>query len=221
MRERPAGRGAVLLDFGSTPAPRRETADATAALRRALGAGELPGVVDLVPAATTILVQGSPTRGLDHLAVRRALRSGADAVEEAVDDEIVIGVRYDGPDLHDVALHLGWTTGAVVASHTGTRWRVEFMGFAPGFGYLVPADPDESCPPCEMPRRAQSRPRVPAGSVAVAAGYSAVYPGVSPGGWNLLGHTDIRLWDSTADPPTPLRAGTIVRFADLDAEPGR
>ncbi|NNG96499.1 5-oxoprolinase subunit B family protein [Gordonia araii] len=218
MRERAAGREAVLLDFESTPDPSAAASAAIAALHRAKADGRLPGVVDLIPAATTILVQGSPPVGVDRLALRRALRAPAPAVSDAEEDQVVIGVRYDGPDLHDVALHLGWTTGAVVASHVQTRWRVEFMGFAPGFGYLVPDDPDDRCPPCELPRRDESRPRVEAGSVAVAAGYSAVYPGASPGGWNLLGHTDFRLWNSADDPPTPLRAGTIVRFADLGEE---
>lgn len=208
----------MLLDFDATPAPKAAAAEAAAALRAALADGALPGIEDLVPAATTILVQGSSAAGVDRLALRRALRAGPPtSAEVSDDDEVVIGVHYDGPDLHDVALHLGWTTGAVVASHTSTRWRVEFMGFAPGFGYLVPDDPEDRCPPCELPRRNESRPRVPAGSVAVAAGYSAVYPGVSPGGWNLLGHTDSPLWDAAADPPTPLRAGTIVRFTDRES----
>ena len=218
MRERPAGRGAVLLDFQATPAPRVAAADAAVALRAALSAGELPGVVDLIPAATTILVQGSPSRGVDHLALHRALRAGAASAADTSPGEVIIDVRYTGPDLHDVALHLGWTTGAVGAAHTSTRWRVEFMGFAPGFGYLVPDDPQDRCPPAESPRRAESRHRVEAGSVAVAAGYSAVYPGISPGGWNLLGHTDVELWDALADPPTPLQTGTIVHFRDLAAQ---
>ncbi len=209
----------MLLDFEATPAPKAAAADAAAALSAALADGALPGVEDLVPAATTILVQGSSADGVDRLALRRALRgAAARQTESDEDDEVVIGVHYDGPDLHDVALHLGWTTGAVVAIHTSTRWRVEFMGFAPGFGYLVPDDPEDRCPPCELPRRSESRPRVPVGSVAVAAGYSAVYPGVSPGGWNLLGHTDFPLWDATADPPTPLHAGAIVRFTDLASQ---
>ncbi|MFT3899183.1 MAG: carboxyltransferase domain-containing protein [Gordonia sp. (in: high G+C Gram-positive bacteria)] len=214
MRERPAGQAAVLLDFTATPAPRAATMAAIAALRRASESGGLPGIVDLVPTATTILVQGTPETGIDDLALHRALRGGGQSTDDDDADEVVIPVHYDGPDLHDVALHLGWTPGAVVASHTGIAWRVEFMGFAPGFGYLVPDDPEDRCPPCELPRRDESRPRVDAGSVAVAAGYSAVYPGASPGGWNLLGHTDFPLWDAAADPPTPLRAGTIVRFVD-------
>jgi len=211
----------VLLDFDATPSPRAAAADAAAALRAAVDAGALPGVVDIVPAATTILVQGSPAHGIDDLALHRALRAESDRGTEVPADEVVITVHYDGPDLHDVARELGWTTGAVVASHTGTRWRVEFMGFAPGFGYLVPDDPQDRCPPCELPRRTESRPRVGAGSVAVAAGYSAVYPGVSPGGWNLLGHTEARLWDAAATPPSPLAAGTIVWFRDAAGESGR
>ena len=130
MRERPAGRSAVLLDFEATPAPKAAAADAAAALAAALADGALPGVEDLVPAATTILVQGSSTDGVDRLALRRALRGSAGMQTEVDDDdEVIIGVHYDGPDLHDVALHLGWTTGAVVASHTSTRctWRTSTL----------------------------------------------------------------------------------------------
>ena len=106
---------------------------------------------------------------------------------------------------------------AVIAAHRGTEWIVQFMGFAPGFGYLVPAfdaaDTDLAGL-LNLPRRPHARTRVPAGSVAIAAGYSAVYPRDSPGGWNLLGRTRISLWSEHDDPPAMLAPGTRVRFVD-------
>ena len=95
--------------------------------------------------------------------------------------------------------------------HTNTLWQVQFMGFAPGFGYLIPHDePDH--PLCTVGRRSESRTRVPRGAVAIAAGYSAVYPRVSPGGWQLLGATSMTMWDEAAVPPARLRPGSLVRF---------
>ena len=97
----------------------------------------------------------------------------------------------------------------MVAAHTGTPWRVAFCGFAPGFSYLVGGDPR-----LRVPRRDESRVRAPAGAVAIAGEFSSIYPRVSPGGWQLLGHTDATLWDPAADPPAVLRPGAVVTFRD-------
>jgi KipI family sensor histidine kinase inhibitor len=123
----------------------------------------------------------------------------------------VIDVRYDGEDLADIARFTGLTVDQVVAAHTGTEWRVAFCGFAPGFSYLIGGDPR-----LRVPRRDEARVRVPAGSVALAGEFSSIYPRVSPGGWQLLGHTDAVLWDSSADPPAVLRPGAVVQFRDVD-----
>jgi KipI family sensor histidine kinase inhibitor len=97
-----------------------------------------------------------------------------------------------------------------VAAHTGTPWRVAFCGFAPGFSYLVGGDPR-----LRVPRRNEARVRVPAGAVAIAGEFSSVYPRVSPGGWQLLGHTDATLWDVDAEPPAVLLPGAVVEFRDV------
>ena len=135
-------------------------------------------------------------------------------MDGAHDDPIVIGVTYDGPDLDAVAEFAGLDVDAVIDAHRETTWRVAFMGFAPGFGYLVPSRSGSG--PLDalrsVPRRAESRTSVPPGSVAVAAGYSAVYPRSSPGGWHLLGRSDIALWDVNATPPAILAPGRLVRF---------
>ncbi|MET4168814.1 MULTISPECIES: 5-oxoprolinase subunit B family protein [Gordonia] len=217
MHELPAGPDAVVLDFSADDAPSAAVLAATRALRAAIDRGELAEVTDLVPSAHTLLVQANPGRGVDELGVRRALRHrGTDAEhdnDQRVSDEIVIPVEYDGADLADVAAALDMTSDEVVEVHCHTRWRVQFMGFAPGFGYLV-ADDEASHPFDTVGRRREARTNVPEGSVAIAAGYSAVYPKSSPGGWQLLGRTDVRLWDAHTDPPALFTAGRMVRFVD-------
>lgn len=122
---------------------------------------------------------------------------------------VEIPVVYAGADLLLVAAHTGLSVAQVIAAHTGTEWKVGFTGFAPGFAYLIGGDPR-----LVVPRRAEPRPRVTAGSVALAGPYSGVYPTESPGGWQLIGHTDLPLWDLQRDPPAVLRPGTRVRFRD-------
>ena len=123
----------------------------------------------------------------------------------------MIEVRYDGEDLaRGRPTSPGSPSAEVVAAHTGTPWRVAFCGFAPGFSYLVGGDPR-----LRVPRRDEARVRVPAGAVAIAGEFSSIYPRVSPGGWQLLGHTDAVLWDAAADPPAVLRPGAVVEFRDV------
>jgi len=189
-------------------------ADRVAAWTAALAAAQLPGVVDLVPAARSVLllladdvapgsVLGAVAR-LDPAVVEHpGIASEADVVE--------IPVRYDGPDLADVAAHCGLGPREVVAAHCSRPWRVEFAGFAPGFAYLGGGDPR-----LVVPRRASPRTAVPAGSVALAAGYTAVYPRSSPGGWQLIGRTEAAMWDLGRRPPALLRVGQLVRFTAVD-----
>lgn len=183
-----------------------------AAVRAAIGQGDprLAGVLDVLPAACTLVLTVAP--GVDLGAVEEAVR-GLDVTTltpEAGEAPVVeIPVVYDGPDLDDVARFTGLTEAEVVAAHTGTPWRAAFGGFAPGFFYLVEGDPRLA-----VPRRSEPRTAVPDGAVALAGSYSAVYPRRSPGGWQLLGHTNTRLWDAERTPPALLSPGTLVRFVD-------
>ena len=118
-------------------------------------------------------------------------------------------VRYDGPDLADVAELTGLDEAEVVARHTAGSYRSGFCGFAPGFAYLTGLD--ESL---HVPRRDDPRTKVPAGSVGLADEFTAIYPRDSPGGWQLIGSTDITVWDLDRDPPALLVPGTPVRFVD-------
>lgn len=187
---------------------------------RALATDRPPGVVDLVPGASTLLVR--VPAGTDLTALARAVLARqptgdggpvtGDAPTEVAEAplEVVLGVRYDGPDLAAVAEHTGLTPAEVVAAHVGTPWRVAFLGFAPGFGYLTGGDPR-----LDVPRREHPRERVPAGAVALAGGFSAVYPRGTPGGWQLVGRTDAVLWDVGREPAALLRPGVVVRFEQV------
>ncbi|MEV6830465.1 allophanate hydrolase subunit 1 [Amycolatopsis sp. NPDC051102] len=196
VRLLPCGRRAVLV----------ETADVLG-YQTALSRLAPDGVEELVPAARTLLVRFDP-------AVTDAQRLGAllrqvSPVDGAVTDagEVVIPVVYDGEDLADVAAETGLSVGSLIARHTAGRYVSAFCGFAPGFAYLSGSDPV-----LHVPRRSSPRTRIPAGSVAIAGEYSAVYPSASPGGWRLLGRTDAPVWDVERDPPNLLPPGTRVRF---------
>jgi KipI family sensor histidine kinase inhibitor len=206
----PAGPSALLLEV--------EGLDAVlalhAALRPLLEAREGPwsAATDLVPAARTVLLVASSGADLEALARDvRAVASATRAVPErhGRDDVVEVPVRYDGPDLADVAALTGLAVAEVVRAHTGSTWRVAFGGFAPGFGYLVGGDVRLSVPRLDAPRST-----VPAGSVGLAGEFSGVYPRSSPGGWRLIGTTEVVLWDAERDPPALLRPGAVVRFVD-------
>jgi KipI family sensor histidine kinase inhibitor len=171
------------------------------------------GVADVVPAAETVLVMAR--EGADVGALAAALRevTPAPAAAAAAGGPVVeVPVRYDGPDLADVAELTGMSAREVVAAHTGARWRVAFGGFAPGFAYLVGDDER-----LHVPRRDSPRTEVPAGAVGLAGPYSGIYPRPSPGGWQLIGTTDLAMWDVGRDPPALLAPGTTVRFVDRGA----
>jgi KipI family sensor histidine kinase inhibitor len=205
------GDQALLLEFGSTA----EVLAWADALREA----ELLGVLDIVPASRTVLLKLAGPRYQAPTRQRLGkLRVTAEAMSEASapiagQADIEIGVVYDGADLEEVARLTGLTTEQVIAAHTGTPWRVGFGGFAPGFAYLIGGDER-----LNVPRRSEPRTRVPAGSVALAGEFSAVYPRESPGGWQLIGRTTedtAELWDIDRDPPALLRPGMWVQFREV------
>ncbi|MEV5650802.1 allophanate hydrolase subunit 1 [Nocardia sp. NPDC052254] len=174
----------------------------------------IDGVADLLPAARTVLVTLVP--GVDAAAIETRLRALQPAAADGASDPaavpaVTVPVNYDGPDLDVAAGLLGITAGELVRRHTEARWHCAFIGFAPGFGYLRAGDAELA-----VPRRAQARTAVPAGSVALAGGYSAIYPRSSPGGWQIIGHTELVLWDLGRAEPALLRAGTEVRFVAVD-----
>lgn len=164
------------------------------------------GLVDIVPAAATVLVVFETE---DHArAASAVVREKTVSTENRVERALVeIPVVYDGEDLHEVATALLMSVDEVVERHQAAEYLVAFTGFVPGFAYLAGLDTR-----LHMPRRDVPRTRVPAGSVAIAGDFTAVYPRQSPGGWQLLGHTDLAMWDIDRQPPAVLQPGTRVRF---------
>lgn len=200
---RRCGEHAVLLevDAGEVPATYR-------ALRSLLD-GATWSALEVVPAATTVLVEG--LRGpLDEL-VQELERRGGDSATTPGAAVVEVPTVYDGEDLVDVARLWDMSTDEVVATHQATDFTVAFCGFAPGFAYCTGL-PER----LHVPRRRRPRTRVPAGSVALAGEFTGVYPSESPGGWLLLGRTDLTLWDSGDERPATLAPGARVRFVQVE-----
>jgi len=211
IRLLPYGPDALLLETE----PERVLAVAGALGRWLAESGD--HAAEVVPAARTLLVlspglgRSTSRRTALQKAAALALQGGYDG--DPLRGEVVdIPVRYDGDDLAEVASHLGVEIADVVAWHQQSRFVVAFCGFVPGFAYLAGLDPR-----LHIERRATPRTRVPAGSVAIAAGWAGVYPRAVPGGWHLLGHTELRIWDPSRLPPTRLRPGVRVRFVSVVA----
>jgi KipI family sensor histidine kinase inhibitor len=197
-----------ILDYGDTGLlVELAGLDEVLGLHAALERDPPAGVLDLVPAARTLLVRADPTATtLPQL--RRAIASREPApAGRRPSATVEVPVVYDGPDLEEVGARTGLGEEGVVAAHTGQRWTVAFVGFAPGFGYLVGEDDR-----LQVARRAEPRTRVPVGAVGLADRFSGVYPRASPGGWQLIGRTELRMWDLERDPPALLAPGVEVRF---------
>ena len=193
---RPAGDRALLLELPGTEA----------ALRVAQRLGEAcPELTDVVPGHRTVLAvwETEPRADLAALAAEELAVPGT-AVPGT---EVEIAVTYDGPDLAEVAALTGLSPEEVITRHAGAEYLVAFIGFAPGFAYLLGGDERLA-----VPRRAEPRERVPAGSVGIAGPYSGIYPRESPGGWQLLGHTDTVMFEPARDPPACLAPGDHVRL---------
>ncbi|QKW05427.1 allophanate hydrolase subunit 1 [Streptomyces sp. NA04227] len=199
MRCLPAGESALLVELAD--GERAEALHAELLRRRATG--ELR-VVEIVPAARTVLLDGveNPRQlaaWLRELPVPPLEARAGGAVE--------IPVVYDGPDLAEVAAHWGLGAREAALAHAATEFRVAFCGFAPGFAYLTGLPQNRS-----VPRRATPRTAVPKGSLALAGPYTGVYPRSSPGGWQLIGTTDLEMWDADRSPAALLTPGARVRF---------
>jgi KipI family sensor histidine kinase inhibitor len=200
VRLRPAGERGLLVEV--------EELETVHRLHAALRQLDPPGVVELVPGYRTVLIVADPERAgvLDELA------AGLPGLElppaGAVAGETVeIPVSYDGEDLAEVAGLTGLEADEVVRRHTAPEYTVAFLGFSPGFPYLVGLDPA-----LEVPRRDTPRTSIPAGSVGLAGNQTGIYPTASPGGWQLIGRTEVTLFDPTRDPPALLAPGTRLRF---------
>ena len=171
------------------------------------------GTLEAVPAYASVLLQFDPLVLDPDAAVARArlIAEAHGALDSTRPGRLIeVQTRYDGPDLAAVAALSGVTTERLVALHAGREYTAFFLGFMPGFAYCGMLDPGIVAPRLEAPRV-----RVPAGSVAIADGQTAVYPFDSPGGWRLIGRTELRPFDASADPPALIVPGDRVRFVPL------
>jgi len=203
MRFLPVNLSTILVELADL--------DETLALFASLDAEKIDGIAETIPAARTLMIRFRPDQiSAATLAGRIA---ALDRTTKAASSEhlIEIPVRYDGEDLADVAALTGLDIAEVVRRHTKSEFTVAFCGFAPGFGYLVGGDPA-----LHVPRRKSPRTRIPAGSVALADIFAGVYPQASPGGWQIIGTTPIKMWDINRDPGALLQPGYRVRFFDME-----
>ncbi len=219
LRVRHVSDGALLVEF---PDASDEDANRSAVALAGWLSSRPSRPDDAVPGARTLFCAFDPGRISPEdfeREIEAASVAPAEAAWASAGREHVIDVAYGGPDLDGVARRAGLTAEEVCARHAGSDYRVAFLGFAPGFAYLTGL-------PLQLaaPRLSTPRPRVPAGSVALAGRYSGIYPAESPGGWNLIGRANLRLFDPDRDPTALLAPGDRVRFrrrrADEIAPPG-
>lgn len=216
----PFGEAACLVQL----APQGRGVPSAASVARLIAGAAWPGLHDVVPAATTVLVRHDPFAWAavdlaEHLAAlldaagAAALPGGVPPVAHRPERTTVeLAVRYDGQDLDQVARMCRMQVPEVVSRHVQASYVVAHLGFSPGFAYLDGLDPA-----LEVPRLERPRSRVAAGSVGIAGSQTCIYPSSTPGGWRLLGHTEALLFDPRRQPPALLQAGDRVRFVVSDA----
>ncbi|GAA1471629.1 allophanate hydrolase subunit 1 [Corynebacterium felinum] len=209
MRVQLCGEHAVLVDV-DTPAE-------VTALTRSLQAAKLPHVVDIVPAARTVLVMVDPASGDPISLIPRIKNLDVQAITEGEKPTVVeIPVNYQGMDFSHVCRLNDLTSSELIFLHTHTVWEAAFGGFAPGFMYLqANSTPDDFL--WDTPRLDSPRSAIPAGSVGLAGPFSAVYPQQSPGGWQLIGHTSLTMWDVQRPQPSLITPGNIIKFVQVNA----
>ncbi|WNW13038.1 5-oxoprolinase/urea amidolyase family protein [Pseudomonas sp. DTU_2021_1001937_2_SI_NGA_ILE_001] len=205
MRFYPVNLDALLVELANL--------DETLALFDSLQQQPIAGVQEIVPAARTLLVQFRPGAiGPEALAAQIAARDIHGPARQA-GRLVEIPVHYNGEDLQDVARELDISVEEVIRRHTGSDYNVAFCGFAPGFAYL------SGGAGFVVPRRSTPRTRIPAGAVALAGGFSGIYPQASPGGWQIIGVTPLKMWDLQRDEAALLKPGYRVRFQDAGRLP--
>lgn len=210
-----AGENALIVYLGDAPGPRvaARVQALAAALPDALG----DHLIDTIPSYASLLVVYDALK-TDHMHVRRCIRD-VSPTGDAVDGAgrcVELPVYYSeesGADLADVADRAGLSVSDVIELHSATEYRVYAIGFAPGFAYLGELDERLKTPRLKTPRQ-----RVPRGAVAIADRQTAVYPAVSPGGWNLIGNCPERMFDPQRDPSMPVTVGDRVRFRPISRD---
>jgi len=209
LRAHPLGDSAVTIVFGVERTS--ELLGRIHSAARSVEAARIPHVQDIVPAylALTVFYDSLHT-SYDEMAailIETCQRQTRVIGKAPLPTEHRIPVRYDGVDLEWVSSSTSLSVEEVIARHTARLYTVDLLGFVPGFAYLSELDPS-----LQLPRRAQPRPRVAAGSVAIAGAQTAVYPLDTPGGWHIIGRTNTAMFDPARDPPALLYPGDLVLF---------
>ncbi len=210
----PAGDSAILIEWADEI--NDDVNDRVHALAHAIRDQSRGEITDLIPAYSSLLVSFDPIK-ISHTQIRSTLETLLNSPQSLVAQSsrlIEIPTRYGGefgPDLDFIAKHNRVSASQVISLHTSTTYRVYMLGFVPGFAYLGSVPQEIAAPRLETPRT-----RVLAGSVGIAGRQTGVYPVESPGGWRLIGRTEIKLFDPTQDPPTLLQPGDRVRFVAID-----
>jgi inhibitor of KinA len=221
MRIEPLGDSALLVRVVEE-CEAEASLDAVLRATRQLERAKIPGVIELVPAYTTIGLFFDPARigGFDEFqaSVERALHDDLEPARPRAGGETVIEVPvcYESefaPDLDEIARHTGLSRDEIIGRHSAASYRVSCVGFTPGFPYLSGLPPELA-----TPRRASPRKEVPAGAVAIGGTQTGIYPRKSPGGWNIIGRAPLRLFDIDRDPPALFQAGDHVRFRKVSRD---
>ncbi|WP_255487289.1 5-oxoprolinase subunit PxpB [Oceanospirillum sediminis] len=213
---RVAGENALIIYFGEQTSPEvsARVQQAVSVLQNEL-ADEL---IDMVPSYASLLVIYN-LMVTDHLHIRNQIErllSGLGSAENSDGKVVTLPAWYSseaGPDLEDLARNAGLTTDEVIQLHSEAEYRVYAIGFAPGFAYLGEVDPRIAAPRLSTPRQ-----KVPRGAIAIADRQTAVYPAVSPGGWNLIGLCPTRMFKPEADPTMPVQVGDRIKFSPVSRE---
>lgn len=207
LRFLPMRDGALMIELADLAA--------TLALFDALQAANLPGILEIIPAARTLLLRFDPSMLRASDIEREACARAGQGRKSEAGVLVEIPVFYDGEDLAEVADLVGIAPEEVIQRHTQAEYTVAFTGFAPGFAYLSAGDAGLTAP-----RRTSPRTLVPAGAVGLAGEFSGIYPKASPGGWQLIGRTPLVMFDLAREPAALLTPGARVRFRDMAKEPG-
>jgi len=217
MKIQVAGENALILYFGDAVSDdvSQSIQDVASGLSRYVGSV----LIDMVPSYASLMVIFNPLL-TDHLKVRQLIREACEnTVQDSAQDQgsVITLPAYYGldaaPDLENLAENAGLSCQQVIDIHTAMQYRVYAIGFAPGFAYLGEVDARIAAPRLATPRK-----KVPKGAVAIADRQTAVYPAVSPGGWNLIGLCPVDMFNPKAKPTMPVQVGDKVQFKSIERE---
>lgn len=212
----PAGDKSLVMEFGNNISPEINTK--IRSMVTAIDESEFHGIEEVIPTYRSILIIYNPLI-IDYQDIIDKLKKMETHLNDTSNNEVriielptVYGGEY-GPDIEFVAKHNNLTIEEVIQIHSSTDYLLYMLGFTPGFGYLGGMSEKIETPRLQVPRT-----KIPAGSIGIAGKQTGIYPIDSPGGWQLIGRTPVKLYDPLAEPPVLLNAGDYIRFIPIDEE---